>query len=99
MSLILVYHRQEFSRAWRWALKYPVIRKGLAILEKHRRRPNVEKNAGAFVVDLEGNPIAHYHDPRLSSITGAVKIRNYLYCGSLVHPYITRLDLTLHGAR
>ncbi|PKI56019.1 hypothetical protein CRG98_023606 [Punica granatum] len=89
----------EVSLSWQWALKYPVIRKGLAIMEKYLKRPHMEKNGGVFVVDLKGNPIAHYYDPRLSFLSGAAKIGNYLYCGSIAVPYITRLDLTLHGAQ
>ncbi|OWM68277.1 hypothetical protein CDL15_Pgr004759 [Punica granatum] len=88
----------ELSLQWKLTLKYPIIRKVLAILEKYLKRPQLEKNAGAFTVDLEGNPVARYCDQRLIYITGATKIGNYLYCGSLVYPYIIRLDLTIHGA-
>lgn len=75
------------------------IRKGLVILEKYFKRPHTEKNSGFFVVDLEGNPVAHYHDPRLSLISGAIKIGNYMYCGSVNASYITRLNLILYGAQ
>ncbi|KAL3720626.1 hypothetical protein ACJRO7_005445 [Eucalyptus globulus] len=60
-------------------LKYPIIRKGAAILERIDRRP--------------GKPVAHYYDPQLSSISSGSKIGDYLYCGSLYYPYILRLKL------
>ncbi|KAK4764014.1 hypothetical protein SAY87_013452 [Trapa incisa] len=89
----------EISLLWKTALRYPSIRKVLAIMRKYFKIPSMKKNGGSFVVDLEGKPIAHYHDPRLSLTTGAIKIGNYMYCSSLEDHYITRLDLTLYGAQ
>ncbi|XP_050226681.1 protein STRICTOSIDINE SYNTHASE-LIKE 6-like [Mercurialis annua] len=53
---------------------------------------------GVFVVNLEGKLINHYHDASLMLISSAVKINNYLYCGSIVYPYIIRLDLAQNPA-
>ncbi|OWM68285.1 hypothetical protein CDL15_Pgr004767 [Punica granatum] len=82
---------------WELVLKYPFIRKALWILQKYLSLP-YQGNGGALMVDLEGNLIAHYYDSRCTLVTGCLKIGNHLYCGSLIHAYITRLDLTLHGA-
>lgn len=54
----------------------------------------MEKNGGALAVDLEGKMIEHYHDRDLSLITSVIKIGECLYCGSLAHPYIIRLNVT-----
>ena len=48
--------------------------------------------------DIEGNPIAHYHDPHLSLVSSAIKIGNHLYCGNLVSPFILRLDINKYPA-
>ncbi|KAF8011383.1 hypothetical protein BT93_J1863 [Corymbia citriodora subsp. variegata] len=74
-------------------LKYPFIRKAIAILERFDRRPVMDKNGGVFQVDLDGKPVAHYYDPQLSFISSGNKIGEYLYCGSLFYPYIIRLKL------
>ncbi|XP_068342532.1 protein STRICTOSIDINE SYNTHASE-LIKE 5-like [Pyrus communis] len=84
---------------WDLALRYPFIRKVLAIVKPYAGgRPHLEKNAGVFVVNLDGEPIAHYSDPELILITSGIKIGKYLYCGSVVYPYIIRLDLDQHPA-
>lgn len=57
------------------------------------------KNAGIMQVDLDGNPIALYHDHPFSHITSGVKIGNHLYCGNLLQFYITRLDLLKYPAQ
>jgi hypothetical protein len=62
-------------------------------------RPHTEKNSGILAVDLVGKPTAHYYDPRLSFLTSGIKIGDYLYCGSNVLPYITRLNLKEHPAQ
>ncbi|KAM5546939.1 protein STRICTOSIDINE SYNTHASE-LIKE 5-like [Rosa sericea] len=81
------------------ALGYRFIRKGMAIVEKYIvSRPYKEKNSGVMAVNLEGEPTAHYSDPDLSLITSGIKIGNYLYCGSVLYPYIIRLDLEQHPA-
>ncbi|TYH78644.1 hypothetical protein ES332_D03G003300v1 [Gossypium tomentosum] len=75
------------------AFRYPFIRKVMAIVMKYIGRLPTEKEAGVLVVDLEGKPVAHYHDHRLSMITSGMKIGNRLYCGSVRHPHILKLDL------
>ncbi|XP_002273458.3 protein STRICTOSIDINE SYNTHASE-LIKE 5 [Vitis vinifera] len=87
------------SLAWDLALKYPWIRKVVAIMERYKVRPHIEKNGGVLAVDLEGKPTAYYYDPSLSEVTSGVKIGNYLYCGSITKPYMIRLDLHQHAAR
>ena len=59
----------------------------------------MEKDSGVMVIDLAGNPIAHYHDPELSLISSGMKIGNYLYCGSVYYPYILRLNLKQYPER
>ncbi|KAG6387678.1 hypothetical protein SASPL_152870 [Salvia splendens] len=74
--------------------KYPWIRKTIAMLDKYVGRPKTEKNGGSVAVDLEGKVVAHYYDAEVSYVTSCNKIAQYLYCGSLISSYITRLDLT-----
>ncbi|KAJ0096661.1 hypothetical protein Patl1_29233 [Pistacia atlantica] len=57
-----------------------------------------QENAGVMAVDLEGKPIAHYHDPGIPMISSRIKIGDHLYCGSICNPYILRLDLNQHPA-
>ncbi|KAH0973776.1 hypothetical protein GBA52_025932 [Prunus armeniaca] len=81
------------------ALRYPFIRKVLAIMKQYAAgRPHMEKNAGVLAVNLNGEPTAHYSDPELFLISSGIKIGNYLYCGSIVNPYIIRLDVHRHPA-
>ncbi|KAG5534503.1 hypothetical protein RHGRI_022578 [Rhododendron griersonianum] len=80
------------------AQRYPFIRKVMAIMEKYTGKPHFQKYSGVLAVDLEGQPHAHYYDPALSLITGGTKIGDHLYCGSLLEPYIIRLNLTQHPA-
>ena len=84
---------------WNLAIKYPVVRKASAIIERLIGRVKMEKNGGVLVVDMEGKPVAHYQDVELSLITTGIKIKNHLYCGSLVNPYIIRLNLDQHPAQ
>ncbi|KAL4645679.1 hypothetical protein ACB092_02G252000 [Castanea dentata] len=84
---------------WDIAFRHPFIRKFLIIMEKYNRRPRMEKGSGVMVIDLAGNPIAHYYDPELSLISSAMKIKNYLYCGSVYYPYILRLHLKQYPER
>ncbi|PRQ47250.1 putative strictosidine synthase transcription factor WD40-like family [Rosa chinensis] len=89
----------EITDSWNLALRFPFIRKWLAIMEKYTTgRPHMEKNSGVMAVNLEGEPIAHYFDPGLSLISSGIKIGNYLYCGSIIYPYIIRFDLERHPA-
>ncbi|KAG5534502.1 hypothetical protein RHGRI_022577 [Rhododendron griersonianum] len=80
------------------AQRYPFIRKVLAIMEKHVGTPDMKKNSGVLAVDLEGKPLAYYYDPALKLITGGIKVRDHLYCVSLLKPYVIRLNLTQHPA-
>ncbi|KAH0973774.1 hypothetical protein GBA52_025930 [Prunus armeniaca] len=89
----------EVTPYWDLALRYPFIRKVLVIVKRYAAgKPHLEKNAGAFAVNLNGEPTAHYSDPELVLITSGIKIGNYLYCGSTVNPYIIRLDVHQHPA-
>jgi len=88
-------HTLEFDIAFR----YPFIRKILIIVEKYIGRPRIEKNGGVLAIDLVGNPIAHYYDPGLAMVSSGIKIGNHLYCGSVVLPYIIRLDLKQYPAQ
>ncbi|KAH0970995.1 hypothetical protein GBA52_023151 [Prunus armeniaca] len=73
--------------------------KVLVIVKRYAAgKPHLEKNAGVFAVNLNGEPTAHYSDPELVLITSGIKIGNYLYCGSTVNPYIIRLDVHQHPA-
>ncbi|KAH0970992.1 hypothetical protein GBA52_023148 [Prunus armeniaca] len=90
---------QEVTPFWDLALRYPFIRKVLAIVKRCAAgRPHMEKNAGVLAVNLNGEPTAHYSDPELFLISSGIKIGNYLYCGSIVNPYIIRLDVHQHPA-
>ncbi|XP_021756081.1 protein STRICTOSIDINE SYNTHASE-LIKE 7-like [Chenopodium quinoa] len=84
---------------WDIALRYPFIRKGLAIITRYIGRSHMEKNGGLGAFDLEGNLVAHYYDPKLTMISGGNKIGNYLYVGSLHAPHILRLNLAAHAAK
>ncbi|VYS60068.1 unnamed protein product [Arabidopsis thaliana] len=84
---------------WKLSMKYPFLRKITAMAAKYGYEPMFMENAGVLQVDLDGNPIAYYHDQALSHITTGVKIGNYLYCGSLWHSHILRLDLLKYPAQ
>ncbi|XP_038903106.1 protein STRICTOSIDINE SYNTHASE-LIKE 6-like [Benincasa hispida] len=86
------------SSSWYLALKYPVLRKIMAIMEKYCRRPNLEKNGGVVAVNLQGKPVAWYYDYGWSLVTTGIKIGNSLYSGSLALPGIVRLDLDRYPA-
>lgn len=66
--------------------------------ERYVGWPNIEKNGGVVAVDLDGKPTAHYYDPGVSLITSGIKIGEHLYCGSIVYPYIIRLNLSQYPA-
>ncbi|KAI4386855.1 hypothetical protein MLD38_004745 [Melastoma candidum] len=82
------------SAAWDLALGSPFLRRILGFLEKHSLRPKIESDSGVFVVDLKGNPVAHYYDPSFSMISSGTKIGNQVYCGSPTNPYIVCMNLT-----
>ncbi|KAK9062075.1 hypothetical protein SSX86_019260 [Deinandra increscens subsp. villosa] len=88
----------EHTFEWDLARKYPYVRKVMGFLEKYWKRPSVEKNAGAVVVDLDGNLMERYYDPELKFVTTGIKIGEHLYLGSLMKPFITRLNLTRYAA-
>ncbi|KAI5319832.1 hypothetical protein L3X38_039540 [Prunus dulcis] len=79
--------------AWDLAVRYPFIRKVMGIMEKYTGRPSVEKNGGVLAVDLDGNLISHYYDPGLSLVSSVIKIGNHIFCGSIIHPYMLRLNI------
>lgn len=83
----------EVTYIWELGQKYPFIRKIMAIMERYVGRPQVEKNGGVIAVDLEGKPVEHYYDKNLALISSGIKIGNHLYSGSVVYPYIIRLEL------
>ncbi|XP_021645048.2 protein STRICTOSIDINE SYNTHASE-LIKE 5 isoform X2 [Hevea brasiliensis] len=88
----------EITPFWKVAFRYPVIRKVARIVFKYIVNLRTQKNAGVFVVNLDGKLITHYHDPGLILISSGVKIGTHLYCGSVIYPYIIRLNLAEHPA-
>ncbi|KVI08726.1 protein STRICTOSIDINE SYNTHASE-LIKE 6-like [Cynara cardunculus var. scolymus] len=88
----------DHSYDWDLARRYPFIRKVLAFLAKYLKRPSLERNSGALAVDLEGRPVERYYDRGLAFVTTGVKIGDYLYLGSLVKPFIIRLNITQYPA-
>ena len=72
--------------------------RSVAILLKYIGEVGEKKNGGVFQVNLEGKMISHYYDPKLKLISSGIKIENHLYCGSIIYPYIIRLDLSKHPA-
>ncbi|XP_020235677.1 protein STRICTOSIDINE SYNTHASE-LIKE 5 [Cajanus cajan] len=79
------------------AYRYPFIRKAVAIVMKYVLNLSFSKNGGVLVVDLEGKPTAHYYDLKLG-LTSAVKIGNHIYGGSILYPFVTRLDIEKYPA-
>ncbi|KAL8134156.1 protein STRICTOSIDINE SYNTHASE-LIKE 5-like [Apium graveolens] len=84
----------EFTNLWHYVQTYPLLRKVAGIITKYRGLPPILKSGGAILVDLQGKAIEHYYDPSLVFITGAIKLRDHLYAGSIVYPYIIRLNVT-----
>lgn len=89
---------QSLTPQWELALKYPFIRKAAAMVAKYVGRIQMEKNGGVLAVDLEGKPTAHYYDPELALISSGIKIGNHIYCGSLMYPFVIRLDVKQYPA-
>ncbi|MED6127376.1 yls2-like [Stylosanthes scabra] len=79
--------------------RYPLIRKAMGIFAKYVMNPRrfLAKNGGVIAVDLEGKLSSHYSDPKLALASG-IKIGNHIYCGSLVYPFILRLDVKKYPA-
>lgn len=69
----------------------------MAIVTKHVPSLRLSKNGGVIAVDLEGKPTTHYYDPKLSLTTG-IKIGKHIYCGSILYPFILRLDVEKYPA-
>lgn len=88
----------EKTYSWDLALKYPFIRKIMAIMVKYVGQPKAEKNGGVLSVDLQGNPLEHYYDEDLTMVSSGIKIGDHLYCGSVKSPYILRLNLKQNPA-
>lgn len=89
---------QSVTPQWDLMRRYPFIRKAAAMVAKYVGRLKLEKNGGVIVVDLEGKLREHYYDPELSLISSGIKIENYIYCGSLMYPFIIRLDMKKYPA-
>ncbi|EOA25324.1 hypothetical protein CARUB_v10018641mg [Capsella rubella] len=84
---------------WNISLKYPFMRKLAAMVAKYGVDLMFMVDAGVMQVDLDGNPIAYYHDQTLSHISTCDKIGKYLYCGSLLQSHILRLDILKYPAQ
>lgn len=90
---------QEATDLWHYLQMYPFLRKITGIITKFRGRlPQLLKSSGAMLVDLEGNAIEHYYDPSLVYLASAIKIGDHLYAGSVLNPFIVRLNITAHPA-
>ncbi|KAG8373584.1 hypothetical protein BUALT_Bualt11G0039600 [Buddleja alternifolia] len=83
---------------WELLQRYPFMRKVVAILESYKLRPNTEKNGGVIAVDLDGKPTSHYYDHDAFMTTTGIKIGEHLYFGSIVLPYIIRLNVSRYPA-
>lgn len=70
----------------------------MIMITKYVGRLQSEENGGVLVVNLEGKPTARYYDLELSLISSAIKIENYIYCGSLMYPFVIRLDVKQYSA-
>ncbi|KAK6797921.1 hypothetical protein RDI58_005623 [Solanum bulbocastanum] len=88
----------EKTYSWDLALRYPFIRKIMAIMVKYVGQPKAEKNGGVLSVDLQGNPLEHYYDEDLTMVSSGIKIGDHLYSGSVKSPYILRLNLKQNPA-
>ncbi|MED6122729.1 yls2-like [Stylosanthes scabra] len=77
--------------------RYPLIRKAIGMFAKYVMNPSMAKNGGVISLDLDGKPIGHYSDPKLSLASG-IKIGDHIYCGSLNYPFILRLDVKKYPA-
>lgn len=89
----------ENTMYWDLAFRYPWFRKAAAIIQRLIGRLSMEKNGGVLAVDMDGKPVAQYQDVGLNLISTGMKIRSHLYCGSVLYPYIIRLDLQRHPAQ
>ncbi|OVA19549.1 Strictosidine synthase [Macleaya cordata] len=85
------------SLFWDIVMRYALVRKTMAMFIRAIGIPKMRRNGGVVAVNLKGEVIALYTDTALSSSSG-IKIDHHLYYGSLVEPYIGRLDLNHHAA-
>ncbi|KAJ6804358.1 protein STRICTOSIDINE SYNTHASE-LIKE 6-like [Iris pallida] len=81
------------TMVWDMLIKYPFLRKVMVAVGKYVRIPQTERDSGVLSVTPDGKPVALYSDPDLNLVTGGLKIGKHLYYGSLVKPYISRIDL------
>ncbi|KAE8776751.1 protein STRICTOSIDINE SYNTHASE-LIKE 6 [Hordeum vulgare] len=73
----------------------PLVRKLVYMVEKYVTAvPQGLRDSGTMSVALNGEPVTMYTDPGLALATGALKVGDYLYYGSLASSYISRVDLT-----
>ena len=61
--------------------------------------PVLRKGSGVLSVSREGEPMKLYKDPKLSMITGALKIGRDLYYVSLAKDCISRISVEEDVAR
>ncbi|XP_019423894.1 PREDICTED: protein STRICTOSIDINE SYNTHASE-LIKE 4-like [Lupinus angustifolius] len=87
----------EFTPQLEFVFRYPFIRKAMVMLTKYVGSQTKTRNGGVLAVDLEGKPTSHYYDPNLS-LTSGIKIGNHLYCGSIIYPFVIRLDVKQYPA-
>ncbi|KAL6274179.1 hypothetical protein ACE6H2_024871 [Prunus campanulata] len=79
---------------WDLAVRYPFTRKVLGIMEKYTTGiPSTQEDGGILEVDLEGNLISYYFDQELTEVSGAIRIGNHIFGGSLHNPYILSFDI------
>ncbi|WOG97286.1 hypothetical protein DCAR_0416626 [Daucus carota subsp. sativus] len=89
----------EATDLWHFIQNYPFLRKIMGIVIKYwGHLPPILKSSGAMLADLEGKVIEHYYDPSLIYLASAIKIGDHLYAGSIVNPYIFRLNVTRYPA-
>ncbi|VFQ99808.1 unnamed protein product [Cuscuta campestris] len=88
----------DYTLEWKLAQKHPLMRMVLGVMVKYGVRPEMERNGGAFAVDLEGNPVAHYHDRHSMLVSTGIKIRDHLYFGFVTSNFMLRLNLTQNPA-
>uniref|UniRef100_A0A7N1A2V4 Strictosidine synthase conserved region domain-containing protein n=1 Tax=Kalanchoe fedtschenkoi TaxID=63787 RepID=A0A7N1A2V4_KALFE len=86
------------SFIWNTLVKYPSVRKITAMYHKAVGLADIGREGGVMIVDKEGRPVAHYHDVKLSMSSSAISVGDNLYIGSVMYPYILRLNTTKYPA-
>ncbi|KAF5201715.1 Strictosidine synthase-like [Thalictrum thalictroides] len=74
-------------------LRYPFIRKALAILTRYVNLQPVLSDGGVLAVNLDGEAIALYNDPGLGMVSSGIRVKDHIYYGSLATRYIRRANL------